>query len=455
MALFRRSSSCALYAHHLKFLFNYLEIMIQPASLIPLLFSIFSVFLSAEQIKIDIGAESAILMNADTGVILYSKDPHALYFPASTTKIATALYALHLKGGDLDQMVTVGQEALVTLNEEGKRQAGYSKPAYWLEPDGTHISLKKDEQISLKDLLRGTLIASGNDAANVVAQSVGEGSIPTFIQGMNIYLKEIGCAETSFLNPHGLHHPEHRTTAYDLALMTKKALENPIFCEIVSSVRFARPKTNLQKASTLLQGNKLLRPGKLYYSKAIGVKTGYHSRARHALVAAARSEDRKLIAVLLKNQDRTKMFEDATKLFETAFNQPKVRRVLLKEGVQKWSKKFSLASTPLKTYIKSSVTVSYYPAEDPEPKCLLYWKDVTLPIQKNTQVGELKVIANNGSELQTVPLFAYDTVQLKWPLNILAKIKSFAYDHYFLSAFIFVICLVVLAMGSGKLFGRR
>lgn len=411
-------------------------------------------YLLTEQIKMEIGAESAILINADSGAILFAKDPYSLQYPASTTKIATALYALQTAGNDLDQVVTADQESLVSLNQEGKRKSGYSKPAYWLEPDGSHIGLKTSEQMSLRELLFGMLIASGNDAANVIAQSVGKGSVATFIQQVNICLKEVGCTQTLYVNPHGLHHPLHQTTAYDLSLMTKKALTYPLFREIVSTVRFTRPKTNLQKATTLLQTNKLLRPGKLYYSKAIGVKTGYHSLAKHTFVGAAQSGNRTLIVVLLKNVDRTKMFEDAIKLFEVAFNQPKVQRILLKEGVQKWTKNFSVADQPLQTQLKNAISITYYPAEDPEPRCMLYWKELTLPIDKGSQVGELAFVSNAGEELQRVPIFAYNQVDFKWPFGFLASLKSFVFAHTFISSLLFVACIAALILGGWKLFQR-
>lgn len=381
-------------------------------------------YLEAEPLHIPVGGKAALLMNADSGAILFEKEAYLPHYPASTTKIATALYTLKVKKNDLNQLITAEQDCLVSISHEAKRQSNYTLPAYWQEPDGTHIGLKKGESMTLLDLLSGMLICSGNDAANVIAYSIGP-TIPQFMEQVNAYLKEIGCKQTQLYNPHGLHHPQHQTTAYDLALMTKEALKEPIFCQIVAQTRYFRPKTNKQAATTLLQSNRLLRPGKYYYAKAIGVKTGYHSKAKKNLVAAARSEGRTLIAVLLGYDDRHVMFQDAIHLFETAFNQPKVQRTFLQAGKQSFSQVFRLGSRPLETYLKEPLCWDYYPAEDPEPKCLLYWQAQEPPIRKDQKVGELHLVAKNGMVLRRASLWALEDVRLMWPHNWMAKWSGF------------------------------
>jgi D-alanyl-D-alanine carboxypeptidase (penicillin-binding protein 5/6) len=379
---------------------------------------------AAEPLKFEIKGEAAILMNAQSGDILFEYrafDPH---FPASTTKIATALYALKIGKEKLDLPIVAEQDCLVSITQEAKRKSNYTLPAHWLEPDGTHIGLKKGEILSLHALLQGMLIASGNDAANVIAQYLGP-TIPTFIEGMNAYLKEIGCKNTHFCNVHGLHDPQHQSTAYDLALMTQEALKHPLFCEIVAQPRFLRPKTNKQGAITLLQTNRLLRPGKFYYSKAIGVKTGYHAKAKKNLVGAARADGRVLIVVLLGYQDRNAIFEDAIQLFETAFNQPKIQRVLLQAGTQAFKIDLPKANAPVQTYLAKPLILEYYPAEDPQVKCLLYWRQpLSLPILKDQPVGDLRVVSAKGQLLQEMPLLAAQEVRLIWPYNWLAALPS-------------------------------
>ncbi len=369
--------------------------------------------LSAEPLKLKVNAEAAILMNADTGQILYEKNARSLYYPASITKIATAAYTLQKKGGELDHIVTADQESIASISAEAKKRANYTLPAYWVEQGSNHIGIKKGEELTLRNLLYGMMLASGNDAANVIAQYTG-GTIPNFVAEMNAYLKEIGCQNTTFYNPHGLHHPKHQTTAYDMAILTRHALKNPTFCQIVSTVRYTRPKTNKQESTTLVQSNRLLRTGKYYYPKAIGVKTGYTSAAMKTFVAAAKQGDRTLIAVLLKSSESNAIFTDAAKMFDVAFNQALVRRTLLKAGPQKFVLELPGATKPVKTYLKEDLIVEYYPAEEHKYKCLLYWDEVTPPIAKDSRIGQLKLLSENANELQVVPLYAQEEVKTTW-----------------------------------------
>jgi D-alanyl-D-alanine carboxypeptidase (penicillin-binding protein 5/6) len=402
-----------------------------------------SFYLSAEPLKFEIRGESALLMNAQSGAILFEHRAYVSRYPASTTKIATALYTLKLKGDDLDGDITAEQESIASISQEAKRKANYAYPAaYWQEPDGTHIGIKKGEILSLRVLLHGLLIASGNDAASVIAHALGP-TIPTFMTNLNAYLKEIGCKNTHYRNPHGLHDPNHQTTAYDLAVMARVALKYPVFCDIVSQTRFLRPKTNKQAATTLLQSNRLLRPGKFYYAKAIGIKTGYHAKAQKCFVGAARVNGRTLIVVLLGYKDRNAIFEDAIKLFEAAFNQPKVQRVFLKGGPQTFKLDLPHANTQIQTYLTEPLNLEYYPAEDPQAKCLLYWQSLSLPVSKNQQVGELHLVSATGEILKKAPLLAAEEVQLAWPHNWWAFLSSLPWLLIF-AVIIVIIVLVII-----------
>lgn len=400
----------------------------------------------AEPLKFEMRGEAALLMNAQTGAVLFEKKASIQYYPASTTKVATALYALKLKGAELDLPLTAEQDSLASMTQEAKRKSQYAYPAYWLEPDGMHLGIKKGEVLTLHTLLQGMLIASGNDAANVIAQSLGP-TVPVFMDNLNAYLKEIGCQKTHFCNPHGLHHPDHLSTAYDLALIAREALKSPVFCEIVNQTRFLRPKTNKQAAATFLQTNRLLRPGKFYYSKAIGIKTGYHAKAKKTFIGAARSDGRTLIAVLLGYQDRNAIFEDAKKLFEAAFNQPKVQRIFLKAGPQNFKQDLPKANQPLQTYLKESLTLDYYPAEDPQVKCLLYWTPLSLPILKDQKVGELHLVSAKGEIVKQVPLLSLQEVGLSWPYNWLAVISSHSW--------LLVVAVGLFAVALSAMFWRK
>ncbi len=195
----------------------------------------------AEPLKIAVSAEAAILMNADTGVILFQKNPHVLHYPASTTKVATVLWALKKAGNNLDVMVTAKKDVLGTITEEERSRSNYTLPAYLMVPNTSHMGLKAGETLSLRNLLYGVMVVSAGDASNVIAQHLS-GSVPKFVDEVNAYVKELGCKNTLFTNPHGLYDPKHQTTVYDMALMTKEALKNPIFREIVATRALPVPK---------------------------------------------------------------------------------------------------------------------------------------------------------------------------------------------------------------------
>lgn len=375
---------------------------------------LFTGALNASPLSVTVSAESAILMNADTGSILFEKKPHAKLFPASVTKIATSAYALKIKGDELDEMIAAVQDCIGSVTEEAKQRSNYTLPSHWLVTDAGHMGIKRGEMLSFRDLLYGVLVASADDAANVIAYTIGKGSVPAFMEQLNAYIKELGCKDTYFNNPHGLHHPLHVTTAYDMALITKEALKNPYFCEMVSTSRFTRPKTNKQESTILVQTNRLLRAGEFYYPRAIGVKTGRTSKAGNTFVAAAKEGDRTLIAVLLNVKERKDIFRDAIRLFDAAFDQSKIEKTLIQAGTQKYNLDLEGAEKTIKTYTDEDVTLAYFAAEKPKIKAYLQWDPLKLPIQKGQKVGNLQLKDEDHKVLKSVPLFAQEEVNGKW-----------------------------------------
>lgn len=372
-----------------------------------LLFSLL-LFLSAEaeQLKLNLSAQSAILINADTGAILFEKECHEKLFPASTTKMATAWYFLERHRDKLDEFATVTADCVSVVHASVRQAPGSTQPSYRLEHDGTKMGIKREEIVSLRDLLYGLMLCSGNDAANVIAHYVS-GSIPKFVEELNAFLKEKGIHDTHFNNPHGLPHPDHYTTAYDLALMAQQAMKDPLFREIVRSVRYTRPRSNLQEETILLQHNRTLKPGRYYYPKAIGIKTGYTSKAGATFVGAAEHEGRTLIAVLLKTPSFDKCYPDATALFEAAFSQNKVVRTLFAKGYDQFSNEIKGAKQRLAAALSEDLKIEYYPAEEPEFKAFVHWKeDLMLPVQKGRAVGELQLITPQQKILKSVPIYA-------------------------------------------------
>lgn len=379
-------------------------------SLVPLFFMN---FICAEKLSVSVESEAAILINAKSGVILYEKNAYQSCFPASITKVATTLYSLDQKGDQLSTKIAAEQEAIASISGEAKKRSNYTTPSYWIEHASSHMGIKRGEEFTLKDLLYGVMVVSANDASNVVAQFVG-GTIPQFVSDLNVYLQSIGCKNTYFTNPHGLHHPKHQTTPFDMAIITREAMKNPVFRELASAPKFVRPKTNKQEPTVILQKNRLLRTGRYYYPKAIGVKTGYTSIARHTLVAAAKQGDRELIAVLMKCNEAGQIFRDAITLFDAAFEQTKVQKVVLKEGDQKYTLNIEGAGHLLTTYTKEPISYAYYPAEEPIVKCYLQWHPLKLPIHKDQIVGEIQLKTTQGELLQKISLFARENVEETW-----------------------------------------
>lgn len=278
----------------LKRTFVFLLVLI---TLISATFSSLNIIYADSVPAIDSGC--AILMDMKTGQILFNKGMHEKSFPASTTKIMTAVLAIE-KGG-YDTIVTVNEE---TLHD--------------IEIDSSKIYLSVGETISVEQLLYGLMLNSGNDAANALAQYVS-GSIPAFAELMTEKARSVGALNTNFKNPHGLHDENHYTTAYDLAMITRYAVKLPFFKEIISTVRYQIPPTNKYNETRFLKNtHKLLSEKK--YDPAIGGKTGWTTPAGNTLVTVAEQNGRQLISVVLRGNNSNAVYTDTRNLLEYGFN---------------------------------------------------------------------------------------------------------------------------------------
>lgn len=376
--------------------------------------------LYAKPLQIDVHAKSAILINMDTGAVLFEKNANLPSFPASITKIATALYVLDVKHPNLSEIATVSADSVRVFSKKEK----FSAP-YWLEFNGTKMGLAKGEEVSIESLLYGMMLVSGNDAANVLAETLG-GSIPGFISEMNQYLASIGCLNTYFVNPHGLHQPEHMTTAYDMGVIARKAMSNAKFREIVSTLDYLKPATNKHPEEHIKQYNHLQRPGRYFYPKAIGIKTGsYASYAKKTLVAAAKQDERALIAVLLGCETEGDRYQDAISLFETAFAEQKVRRLIF-SGNESYNRSVEGAKSVLQAGLTKEIAIEYYPAEEPvNLKAQICWKIPALPIRKGDAVAQMQLVDGKGNIISSAPLIAKEEVKSSffYTLKKILKIK--------------------------------
>jgi serine-type D-Ala-D-Ala carboxypeptidase (penicillin-binding protein 5/6) len=218
-----------------------------------------------------LAAKSAALLDAYSGEFLFLKNENDRQYPASSTKILTAL--LVIEAGDLDRMVTI--------NVEDTK----------VEPSS--LDLKPGEQYTRRQLLYGLLLKSANDVAMALARD-NAGSAEAFAEKMNERAAELGAVSSHFVNPHGLHDPDHYTTAHDLALIARAAMEQPLFRQIVSTVYYSWRAPN-GPISQLRNHNRLLR----HFAGCNGLKTGYTRAAQQVLVSSALRESREVISVVL------------------------------------------------------------------------------------------------------------------------------------------------------------
>jgi len=358
-------------------------------------------------LEVRVSSPHVILMNAKSGRVLYEKGARVPVFPASTTKVASALYALKLID-DLDREVTCPAECLVTMKGSLKEKNDFKVPAYYLEPDGTHYYLREGETISLKALIYGMMLCSGNDASNLVAPSLA-GSIPNFVEGLGKFLESIGCENTHFQNPHGLFYPTHQTTSYDLALIAKEAFRSKQLMQVMGTFKYMRPKTNRNRAVEVEQFNALIQKGhKFYYPKVVGGKSGYTSKCGYNLIVMAKDANRSLIVVINKAKSKRERYRDVIALLDAGFNEKMKKRLLFNREESIFRKKIPGLQSTLKAGFAEDIFLEYFRSEEPKIRTALQWDKPRFPIQNGDRVGFVKLFDERDVLLLSVPLIAVD-----------------------------------------------
>ncbi|MCI6244767.1 MAG: D-alanyl-D-alanine carboxypeptidase [Eubacterium sp.] len=280
----------------------------------------------------DCSASSAVVLDDETGEILYQKNMNEQRSIASTTKIMTALIAC--ESGKTEETVEITFDMVNTF--------------------GTLLGLREGDKITLKDLVAGMLLPSGNDAANAVALYLG-GSFAGFAAMMNKRAAELGMTNSLFVTPSGLDEGNHHSTAYDMALLTAAALKNECFAEICSKQKYDAFING--EAHTIYNHNKLLS----MLDNCIGVKTGYTDKAGRCLVSAVQSESVKMICVTLNApddwNDHKSLYEYCEKMYSTEAVESSL--YVLTVGGVKNSVKCSY-SAQIKTLDKRKITVELY-----------------------------------------------------------------------------------------------
>lgn len=366
-----------------------------------------------------ISAESAILVDAVTGKVLFEKRCRLRRPPASTTKIMTAVLAI--EQGKLSDVVCASRNACKT--------------------PFASLHLKPGEQLRLEDLLYGMLLRSGNDAAVCVAEHIG-GSEKEFVRMMNEKAKEIGAKDTHFANPHGLHDPAHYSTAYDLALIARYAVQLPVFRQIVQT------KTTRIRRSINVHDVYLKNTAKFLwrFDGADGIKTGYTTQAGHCFVGSATRDGWRLIAVVLKCQNAG---SDTAALLEYGFNNFKQVR-------------FATAGEPVKIVkVRGGVKdkVALVPKADlaqvlprekhAEVNIDIKLRKVCAPVERGEELGTLTGYLN-GQEIGSVSLVAATSVD-----RTLAATIAFWATRFFLSCVVALIGFISYGTAVAKVARKR
>lgn len=326
-------------------------------------------------------AKAMCVLDKDSKRILYAKNQNESLPMASTTKVVTAITVLE-NCKDLNQTITINKNAVGV--------------------EGTSIYLRQDEQISVIDLLYGLMLRSGNDSATALAYHIG-GSVDGFASLMNGMAKKVGAKNSHFANPHGLDNPNHYTTAYDLALITCHALNNPTFKQIVSTKNHIIPATNKSDKRYLTNKNRLLSS----LSGCCGVKTGFTSKAGRCLVSACERENRTTVCVVLNCGP---MFEESVDLIESSFEE----------------------YTNKKVVDKNKEIYNEYLLDDKAGRLYLYAeKDVYCPIKQGEE-NKIQIKysvklddAHQGSEVGKVDVFLDNQLINSAKLYTMNKIEKF------------------------------
>lgn len=352
-----------------------------------LLVSLLSVPASAFE-EIDVDARAALLVEKETGEILYEKNAHEKNYPASITKLTVALLVFEaIDAGQLslDQPITAHESAF-----EG------------LSIYGSTAGIKVGEVLTVEQLLQCMLIVSANEACNILAEW-DAGSIAAFVDAMNAKAKALGCENTHFVNPSGLHDPDHYTSAWDLYLITKAAMQYPEFMEICDSAKAVIPATNLSKERTLYTTNHLLSTWRVigYRDKrAHGIKTGSTSDAGHCLISSAQEGELHFVSVVMGAErieengvGNLLNFSETSHLFDYGFKNFAYRTILEdKEIIQEVP--VSLSKTDYVTVHPANNVESLFPRDlDPAEldRVISLPEAVEAPITAGDKLGTMEL----------------------------------------------------------------
>ena len=349
-----------------------------------LLFSLFAPAASALDDPPLHSAKAVVLADMDSGRLLFEMNKDEQRSPASLTKIMTVLLAVEaLERGEvsLDEMVTAQADCLAGLNT-----------------DSSTSGIQPGEIISYQDLLYCAMVHSANEACNILAHRVS-GSVPAFVELMNRRAAELGCTNTHFSDPNGLSNENHYTTAYEMYLITREALEHPLFAEICNTRGYDMAATNLSQARSFANSNALITADSEYgssyvYPAAAGVKTGFTQLAGYCLVSTAEKDGVRLLAVVMgcdgwlnAGIDEYENFTDSIRLYNWAFENFSYRQAV------------SSLSTVTRAEVENAVETDAYASLRPQ-------NDVTLLLPKDLNLGSIELSPTIYTEKLVAPIEA-------------------------------------------------
>nr|WP_325180824.1 D-alanyl-D-alanine carboxypeptidase family protein [uncultured Oscillibacter sp.] len=369
----------------------------------------------------DVEAKAALLIDRKTGAVLYALNEHDELYPASLTKIMTCLLVLEAVD---EGRLTLSQEITATPTAlEG------------LAEDGSTAGIEAGETLTVEELLYCLMVVSANEAGAILAEKIS-GTVESFVDRMNAKARELGCENTHFMNPHGYHDSQHYTSAWDLYLITKAALEHPMFMTVCDASSHIVPATNLSPERQLNNTNFLIRSGREYYNPDVhGVKTGSHSQAGNCLVSTAQHASMDLLCVILgadRIQDEkgiwwTYSFVYTDKLYNWAFDNFSYQ-VILKEDDVAGEAPVSLSSTDHVTLRPERAVELLLPKgvelEELEKTLTLKSDPAEAPIAEGDVLGTM-TITLDGEELAEVDLLAFTNVEASRLRVLWRDVKQF------------------------------
>lgn len=329
--------------------------------------------------KVKISSKYAVIMDANTGAILYDKNASLKIYPASTSKVMSAIVAI--ENSNMDDMLTVSQNALKGQND-----------------NGAHIGLKRDEKISMKDALHGLWIESANDSAIAIAENVS-GSEKEFAKLLNKKAKELKLENSHFVTPNGLYDKKHYSTVKDLATITAYALKNPKFYQLLTTHIHELPKTNKRKEPVTIYTSHPMAPYKYNaYPYFVGGKTGYIPESKCNMITVAKKDNTTLICVTGKANSLLSVTNDAKLLLNTAFKNYE-RKVITRDGDNKTLDTILKSGNYITRHsIVTNNSVSILVPQNADlskVKFKLDERDLMFPVNKGTQVGTIQAFYNN------------------------------------------------------------